>query len=44
MLQKEYENNQSKVNQIKEELNEVGLVLKKCEDEIYISNYYILKQ
>ena len=28
MLQKEYENNQSKVNQIKEELNEVGLVLK----------------
>jgi uncharacterized protein YukE len=34
MLQKEYENNQSKVNQIKEELNEVGRVLKKCEDEI----------
>ena len=34
MLQKEYENNQNIVNQIKEELNEINQRLKKCEDEI----------
>ena len=34
MFQKEYENNQNKFNQIKEELNEINKRLKKCEDEI----------